>query len=122
MKEVRSMHRACPLKELAPGDALRLDTSPPIAVFHTEEGELFAIDDTCTHQDASLADGWVEGCEVECPLHASKFNLRTGKVDAPPAKLPVRVHEVEIVDGTIMVRESGDAPNLPPGLTVDGHI
>lgn len=59
---------------------------------------------------------------MECPLHASKFNLRTGNVDAPPAKLPVRVHEVEVVDGTIMVRESEDAPNLPPGLTVDGHV
>jgi nitrite reductase/ring-hydroxylating ferredoxin subunit len=56
------MHKACPLSELAPGEALRLNTSPPIAVFHTEEGELFAIDDTCTHQDASLADGWVEDC------------------------------------------------------------
>ena len=40
------MHKACPLSELAPGEALRLDTAPPIAVFHTEEGELFAIDDT----------------------------------------------------------------------------
>jgi nitrite reductase/ring-hydroxylating ferredoxin subunit len=72
------MHKACPLSELAPGEALRLNTAPPIAVFHTEDGELFAIDDTCTHQDASLTDGWVEDCEVECPLHASKFNLRTG--------------------------------------------
>jgi len=115
------MHKACPLSQLAPGDALRLETKPPIAVFHTEDGELFAIDDTCTHQDASLADGWVEGCEVECPLHASKFNLRTGEVDAPPAKLPVRVHEVQVVDGDIMVIESDEAPNLPPGLTVDGH-
>lgn len=50
------MHIACPLTALAPGDAVRLDTSPPIAVFHTEDGELFALDDTCTHQDASLAD------------------------------------------------------------------
>ncbi|UNK45349.1 bifunctional 3-phenylpropionate/cinnamic acid dioxygenase ferredoxin subunit [Arthrobacter sulfonylureivorans] len=116
------MHEACPLSQLAPGDAIRLDTSPPIAVFHTEEGELFAIDDTCTHQDASLADGWVEGCEVECPLHASKFNLRTGGVDAPPAKLPVRVHEVIVQDGTIMVRESEEEPNLPPGVKVDGYV
>jgi 3-phenylpropionate/trans-cinnamate dioxygenase ferredoxin subunit len=65
------MHIACPLTALAPGDAVRLETSPPIAVFHTKDGELFALDDTCTHQDASLADGWVEGCEVEFPLHAS---------------------------------------------------
>ncbi|MET1152632.1 bifunctional 3-phenylpropionate/cinnamic acid dioxygenase ferredoxin subunit [Arthrobacter sp.] len=115
------MHEVCPLNQLAPGDAIRLDTSPAIAVFHTEEGELFAIDDTCTHQDASLADGWVEGCEVECPLHASKFNLRTGSVDAPPAKLPVRVHEVVVQDGTVLVRESAQEPNLPPGLKVNGY-
>ncbi|WP_231941050.1 Rieske 2Fe-2S domain-containing protein [Arthrobacter sp. U41] len=44
------MHKACPLSEFAPGEALRLDTAPPIAVFHTEAGEFFAIDDTCTHR------------------------------------------------------------------------
>lgn len=109
------MHKACPLAQLARGDVLRLETSPPIVVFHTEEGELFALDDTCTHQDASLADGWVEGCEVECPLHASKFDLRTGAVDAPPAKRPVRAHQVVVQDGIIMVQESADAPNLPGG-------
>lgn len=114
------MHKACPLRDLAPADALRLDTSPPIAVFHTEDGELFALDDTCTHQDASLADGWVEDCEVECPLHASKFNLRTGAVDAPPAKLAVRAHKVFVVEGDIMVEESAQVPNLPPGVRVDG--
>src|SRR3954451_6702246 len=95
------MIRACTVDELPPGESVRLPGTPAIAVFHTEDGELFAIDDTCTHQDASLADGWVEGCEVECPLHASKFNLRTGAGDAPPAKLPVRVHEVKVVDGDI---------------------
>lgn len=116
------MHKACPLSDLAPGEALRLDTFPPIAVFHTEDGDLFAIDDTCTHQDASLADGWVEGCEVECPLHASKFNLRTGTVDAPPAKFPVRAHEVTVVDGDIMVEESADVPNLPPGVRADSNV
>ncbi|WP_247045513.1 Rieske 2Fe-2S domain-containing protein [Arthrobacter rhizosphaerae] len=84
------MHKACPLSELAPGEALRLDSAPPIAVFHTEDGKLSAIDDTCTHQDASLVDGYVEDCRVEWPLHASRFNLQTGKIDAPPAKLPVR--------------------------------
>jgi 3-phenylpropionate/trans-cinnamate dioxygenase ferredoxin subunit len=116
------MVRVCPLSQLARGDAMRLETRPPIAVFHTEEGELFAIDDTCTHQDASLADGYVEGCEVECPLHASKFDLRTGAVDAPPAKLPVRVHAVEVRDGDIYLQESDEEPNLPPGITVDGHV
>ena len=88
------MLEICPLAALPRGEARRVDADPPIAVFHTDDGEVFAIDDTCTHQDASLADGWLEGCEIECPLHASRFNLRTGEVDAPPAKLPVRTHEV----------------------------
>lgn len=107
----------CPLSLLAPGEALRVDAQPPIAVFHTEDGELFALDDTCTHQDASLADGWLEGCEVECPLHASRFDLRTGQVDAPPAKKPVRTHRILVEDGHIFVELSAEEPNLPPGVT-----
>lgn len=112
------MYEVCPLTELPPGEALRLETSPPIAVFRTEDGEVYAIDDTCTHQDASLADGWLEGCQVECPLHASRFDLRTGEVDAPPAKRPVRTHRVAIVDDVVMVEESAETPNLPPGVSL----
>ena len=107
----------CPLADLPRGEALRVPADPPIAVFHTEDGELLAVDDTRTHQDASLADGWVEGCEVECPLHASRFDLRTGQVDAPPAKRPVRTHRVEVRDDHVYVELSAEAPNLPPGVS-----
>ncbi len=110
----------CPLSALPRGEALRVEGDVPIAVFHTDDGEIFAIDDTCTHQDASLADGWLEGCEVECPLHASRFDLRTGRVDAPPAKKPVRTHEVHVEGDTIFVTTSEEEPNLPPGLSVGG--
>jgi 3-phenylpropionate/trans-cinnamate dioxygenase ferredoxin component len=111
------MLQVCPLTALGRGEAYRVDSAPPIAVFHTDDGELFAIDDTCTHQDASLADGWLEGDEIECPLHASRFSLRTGHVDAPPAKRPVRTHEVIVgADGMINVIPSDASPNLPPGL------
>ena len=73
---------------------------------------------TRSREGVSLADDWVEDCHVECPLHASRFSLLTGHVDAPPAKLPVRVHRVEVTDGNIYVAESTDAPNLPPGVSV----
>ncbi|YAL84665.1 bifunctional 3-phenylpropionate/cinnamic acid dioxygenase ferredoxin subunit [Dermacoccaceae bacterium W4C1] len=73
-----------------------------IAVFHTDEG-VFAIDDQCTHQDASLADGWVEDNCVECPLHESCFDLRTGEVSGPPARRAVRTHLVEVVGDQIWV-------------------
>src|SRR5690349_7411129 len=111
------MHEICPLADLPRGEARRVNLDPPIAVFHTDDGEVFAVDDTCTHQDASLADGWLEGCEVECPLHASRFDLRTGAVDAPPAKRPIRTHAVTVSDDTVFVAMSDQAPNLPPGVT-----
>jgi 3-phenylpropionate/trans-cinnamate dioxygenase ferredoxin subunit len=109
----------CPLSAIPRGEGLRFDAvEPPVAVFHTDDGEVFAIDDTCTHQDASLADGWLEGCRVECPLHASTFDLRTGEVDAPPARRGVRTHRVVVEGDEIWVEESGETPNLPPGVTL----
>jgi 3-phenylpropionate/trans-cinnamate dioxygenase ferredoxin subunit len=91
------------LDDIPLGEAVRVEAEVPIAVFNVD-GELFAIDDTCTHQDASLADGWVEGCTVECPLHAACFDLRTGMPCGPPARLPVRTHEVVVDDGVVYVR------------------
>ncbi len=109
--------RVCSLTAVDAGEALRVDdVEPPIAIFHTDDGQVFAIDDTCTHQDASLADGWLDGCQVECPLHASKFDLRTGEVDAPPARTGVRTHQVEVRDGDIWVTLSEQDPHLPPGV------
>ncbi len=108
---------ACPLAALPRGEAHRLDIDPPVAVFHTDDGEIYAVDDTCTHQDASLSDGWLEGCEIECPLHSSRFDLRTGQVDSPPAKLAVRTHRVVVEDGMIYVVPSEAPPGLPPGVT-----
>ncbi|MEU7282920.1 bifunctional 3-phenylpropionate/cinnamic acid dioxygenase ferredoxin subunit [Streptomyces sp. NPDC045431] len=93
----------CRLEELPVGESVRVGTSPPIAVFHTEDGELYAIDDTCTHQDASLSDGWLEGCLVECPLHAAAFDLRTGRPTCLPARRPVRTHRVVVADGVVHV-------------------
>ncbi|MDQ0678569.1 hypothetical protein QFZ30_001951 [Arthrobacter pascens] len=56
------------------------------------------------------------------PLARIQVHLRTGALDAPPAKLPVRTHDLQIVEGNIMVIESDEAPNLPPGLTAEGHV
>lgn len=92
----------CPDTAMAEGTAVRVQADVPIAVFRAE-GALYAVDDTCTHQDASLADGFVEGCFVECPLHASTFDLRTGDPTGPPAKIALRTHQVTVVDGTIFV-------------------
>ncbi|WP_030614001.1 bifunctional 3-phenylpropionate/cinnamic acid dioxygenase ferredoxin subunit [Streptomyces sclerotialus] len=99
------MITVCRIEDLPRGESVRVtDGVPaPIAVFHTEEGEFYAVDDTCTHQDASLADGWLEGCFVECPLHTASFDLRTGFPTCPPAKAPVRTHQVSVADGHVLL-------------------
>ena len=91
------------LVDLPRGAARRLATNPPVSVFHTTDGDLYAIDDTCTHQDASLADGWLEECWIECPLHAAVFDLRTGEADGLLARDPVRTHHVLVQDEQVFV-------------------
>lgn len=92
----------CRLEDLPAGESVRLDTTPPVAVFNAD-GELFAVDDTCSHQDASLSEGWLEGCFVECPLHASTFDLRTGAPTCLPAKRSVRTYPIVVLDDVVYV-------------------
>ncbi|SEO88913.1 bifunctional 3-phenylpropionate/cinnamic acid dioxygenase ferredoxin subunit [Amycolatopsis saalfeldensis] len=97
------MQRACTVDELPPGESVRIAGPEPIAVFNAD-GELYAIDDTCSHQDASLSEGWLEGCFVECPLHAALFDLRTGMPSCLPAKKPVRTYPVLVDEGVVYVQ------------------
>lgn len=102
--------------DIPEGEALVVDgdaneTGRDIAVFHAEDGNFYALDDECTHEAVSLADGWVEGDRVECPMHATEFCLRTGKVLCLPATESARTHKVEVVDGRVL---------LHPGESVEG--
>ena len=114
------MIQACALADLPPGESIRIVAHVPVAVFNAD-GELFAIDDTCTHQDASLSEGWLEDCMIECPLHAACFDLRTGKPTGPPAKRPVRTYDVLVRDGVVYVDAAarGDEPPSAPDGTAD---
>ncbi len=92
----------CRADALAEGEVIRVQADVPVAVFRTG-ADLYAVDDTCTHQDASLTDGYLEGCFVECPLHASTFDLRTGRPTGPPAKVALRTHLVMEQDEMIFL-------------------
>ena len=75
----------------------------PVAVANTGDDGWFAIYDICSHQDYSLSEGEVDGCDLECWAHGSRFDLRTGRPDAPPATRAVPVYPVRIVDGQVQV-------------------
>jgi nitrite reductase/ring-hydroxylating ferredoxin subunit len=66
-------------------------------------GRIYATHDICTHEEASLASGYVDGDCIECPLHQARFHIPTGEVRAPPATDNLRVYPVKVENGTIFV-------------------
>lgn len=68
-----------------------------IAVFNVD-GTFYAIDDECSHAKASLSEGWVDAdaCQVACPRHGARFNLKTGAAESLPATRPVAAYAVEV--------------------------
>lgn len=88
--------------EIPDGEAIKIDASvagtiDDIAIFN-DDGEFYALDDTCSHEEASLSDGYIEDGVVECPLHAGKFCLRSGEVLSMPATTDVACHRL-VIDG-----------------------
>jgi naphthalene 1,2-dioxygenase system ferredoxin subunit len=75
-----------------------------LALFNVD-GTVFAIDDRCTHGDASLSEGLVEGHEVECPFHQGRFDIRTGAPTAAPCTIRLKTYPVEIRDGSAYLRD-----------------
>jgi 3-phenylpropionate/trans-cinnamate dioxygenase ferredoxin subunit len=72
-------------------------------VFHAGDGELYAIEDRCSHDDGPLAEGEFDPatCTVECPRHGSLFDLRTGRPKTRPAIQPVDTFEARVEDGEV---------------------
>jgi len=69
------------------------------------EGKYYALGNVCTHLGGPLDEGTLEGYEVECPWHGSKFNVRTGKPTKSPARQAVPVYKVKVEDNNLLVRK-----------------
>jgi 3-phenylpropionate/trans-cinnamate dioxygenase ferredoxin component len=94
---VSDFRPVCLLSEIAPRTARRVIVDgTAIAVVRTDEG-VFAVSDRCSHADVSLAEGEVDGCAIECWLHGSAFDLRTGVPLSLPAIEPVATYAVQVV-------------------------
>ena len=97
--------RVCGSEELLPGEfRVAYDGDTAIAVFNVD-GELYAIEDVCTHDGGELAGGPVEGFEVECLRHGARFDLRTGAALSAPAYVPTNVFPVKREDGAVWTRD-----------------
>jgi 3-phenylpropionate/trans-cinnamate dioxygenase ferredoxin component len=97
-------HRVASEADLEAGELMRVQINDrAVCLARSEEGQWFAIADTCTHESYSLSEGDVWGCEVECALHGSRFSLLTGEPDQLPATKPVATYPVTVRDGAVYV-------------------
>jgi 3-phenylpropionate/trans-cinnamate dioxygenase ferredoxin subunit len=95
--------RACALADVPTDEALAVTVDSYDLAIARHEDEVFALQDLCSHAAVALSEGEVEDCRIECWLHGSHFDLRTGKPTSFPATEPVATFPVEIRDGDVYV-------------------
>ncbi|NKB59945.1 MAG: Rieske 2Fe-2S domain-containing protein [Alphaproteobacteria bacterium] len=97
-------HQVANTTEINPDDPKKVTIDgEEIALFNVD-GEIFATHNICTHAFASLADGFQEGAEVECPLHEGRFDVKSGKALCAPVSEDLKTYEVKIEDGAVFVK------------------
>ncbi len=77
--------------------------STPVCLARAEDGNFYALNDICTHEEFSLCEGELWGMDVECPQHGSRFNLVTGKVTGLPAVIPATTYPVTVQGDDVFV-------------------
>lgn len=96
--------RVCAAADIPAGAVVAAEVNGvPLAVVHCDDGSYRAVYDECSHAQIALSEGEVDGCTLECWLHGSRFDLRTGDPTGLPATEPIPVYPVEIHDGDIYV-------------------
>ena len=97
--------RVCAQSALLPGERIVADVDGvPVVVFNID-GELYAIEDVCTHDGGELASGTLSGHEIECPRHGARFDVRTGAARCPPAYEPTAKFPLKVEAGSVFVRD-----------------
>ena len=98
-----SFVRVCGVGDVAPGSAIQVDAGDKDVAVVRDGDDWYAVEDECSHANIPLSEGEVEGCEIECWLHGSRFDLRTGKPSGPPATEPVAVYPVQLSGADVLV-------------------
>ena len=98
-----TIHRVGSTSDLASGESRCVRIGDEAIALFNCDGTYYATDDTCTHEEASLSDGWLDGTEISCPLHGAVFDVTTGAVLCLPAIRPLRTYPVRVEGDDIFV-------------------
>ena len=90
-------------EDIPEDDVIGIDIAGKSIALYRVEGEIFATDNLCTHGNARLCDGFLEGHEIECPLHQGKFDIRNGKAMCAPLTEDVKTYPIKIEGDRVFV-------------------
>jgi len=96
--------KAASRSDLAEGEVLGVLVGGKEIALYDLDGMLYATDDVCTHAYAKLSDGWLDKGEIECPLHAGRFDVKTGAATARPCTENVKTYPVRVVGDDIQIK------------------
>ncbi|MDX1334363.1 MAG: non-heme iron oxygenase ferredoxin subunit [Gammaproteobacteria bacterium] len=91
------------LSELGPGKTKRVHVDGHPILLANVEDQIYACDDLCTHEDSSLYLGCLKGELISCTLHGSRFNVRTGEPQDPPATIPLKTYDVRVEEDDVQI-------------------
>ena len=97
--------RVCARDEMAPGEHRVVDADGTMIAVFNVDGDLYAIEDVCTHDGGELTGGALNGHEIECPRHGARFDIRTGVALCAPAYEPTAKFPVKLEDGVVYTRD-----------------
>jgi len=95
--------KAARAADIPPGTMRQVAIGPRRILLANVGGRIHAVDDACTHEEASLSRGALRGEWVKCPLHGSRFNVRTGEVAEEPATVNLAIYPVRIESGEVWI-------------------
>jgi nitrite reductase/ring-hydroxylating ferredoxin subunit len=91
-------------KDIQPSQMKEVEVNGEKLCVANAEGKYYAIGNVCTHLGGPLAQGKLEGYEVQCPWHGSRFDIRTGRVARPPAIRPEPTYEIKVENDNVLVK------------------
>lgn len=101
--EQYSFVQVCPVGDVSEGERIYFDIGDQAVVLLKISGGYYAIGDVCSHDDGPLGEGEVQDCEIICPRHGARFDLRSGKATRSPAFVDIPWFPVRVVDGNLEI-------------------
>jgi nitrite reductase/ring-hydroxylating ferredoxin subunit len=104
MTDTATYRTVAKVSDIEPGELMYVEVGDEFVCLINMDGEIHAINDTCTHEEASLSDGTIIDGEIECPLHGGAFDIRTGEPTAFPVVVAIEKYDVRIEGDEIQVK------------------